>query len=341
MRLGLALRYVLNVVVLAFRQEGWRAAALTAVSLGAGEARKVPRLLAWMWRGYPTSPSGRPVLALEHKPVTTLPRLLAIFEHLDVDLRSISIDPRELEKHIERFSYPRFYAGGPVAKGGFREWKILEYFISLMLVPVLPSDVVIDIASERSVFPDMVRRLIGARVFRQDLAYRRGIHADRIGGSADEMPLPASFADKLMLHNSFEHFENDIDTKFVREAWRVLRPGGAVCIVPLYLSDTYQILTDPLLERDDITWDDDAEVTRVAGLRHRFGRLYSGEMLEKRVLAPARERGFVPTVYYVENIRSVEPSGGAHFALVLFKPDTRTTAPPLTAVEAGAMDSSE
>ena len=38
--------------------------------------------------------------------------------------------------------------------GGSRESKILEYFLSLQLLPISPSDIVIDVASERSVFPD-------------------------------------------------------------------------------------------------------------------------------------------------------------------------------------------
>src|SRR5205823_8461573 len=133
--------------------------------------------------------------------------------------------------------YPRFYAGGSSAGGGHREKKILEYFVSLTIVPIEQDDVVIDVASERSVFPELVRHLTGAVVFRQDLIYRVGIHEDRIGGSAASMPLPDGFATKLTLHNSFEHFEGNADTAFVREAWRVLRPGGAVCIVPLFLSE--------------------------------------------------------------------------------------------------------
>jgi hypothetical protein len=40
------------------------------------------------------------------------------------------------------------------------------------------------------------------------------------------MPIPAQFADTLVLHNTFEHFEGSADTDFIAEAWRVLQPAA-------------------------------------------------------------------------------------------------------------------
>ena len=49
------------------------------------------------------------------------------------------------------------------------------------------------------------------------------------------MPLPEGVRDQDSSHCSFEHFEGDSDIGFIRETARVPRPGGAACIVPLYL----------------------------------------------------------------------------------------------------------
>jgi hypothetical protein len=185
-----------------------------------------------------------------------------------------SLDPLGFAEHTRDYRL-RFYAGGTVAKGGAREWKILEYFASLQLLDIRSTDVVIDVASERSLFPDVVERLYDARVFRQDLKYPRGVHDVRIGGNAASMPVPPTFADKLTLHISFEHFEGSADSRFIREAWRVLRPGGTACIVPLYLSERHEILADPLVDTVDVDWDPGAEVVRAVGYRNRFGRFYS------------------------------------------------------------------
>jgi SAM-dependent methyltransferase len=231
-----------------------------------------------------------------------------------------SLDPVGFAEHIRSYRYPRFYAGGAVAKGGAREWKILEYFASLQLLNIRSTDVVIDVASERSLFPDVVETLYGARVVRQDQMYPPGVHDDRIGGDASSMPVSPTCADKLVLHNSFEHFEGSRDTKFIQEAWRVLRPGGTVCIVPLYLSERHEILTDPLVDTVDVDWDPGAEVVDVDGYRNRFGRFYSPAALVARVLRPAEECGFEVQVYEFENIRDLDLTSGLHFGLILTKP---------------------
>lgn len=198
--------------------------------------------------------------------------------------------------------------------------RFFEYFVSLELVDIRPSDVVIDVASERSLFPEVVRTQTGARVFRQDLTYAPGVAGDRIGGNAARMPIAAEFANKLILHNSFEHFEGEADRDFIREAWRVLRPGGEACIVPLYLSQRYEILTDPLVDTRDLAWDPGARIARVRGFRNRFGRFYSPAALAERVLRPAEECGFAVSLYDFENLRKLDPSSGLHFGLVLTKP---------------------
>ncbi|MBI5153840.1 methyltransferase domain-containing protein [Candidatus Poribacteria bacterium] len=58
-----------------------------------------------------------------------------------------------------------------------------------------------------------------------------------IGCDACELPLPDSSLDAMALHCSFEHFEGDSDTRFVREAMRVLRPGGGLLIIPFYCGE--------------------------------------------------------------------------------------------------------
>ena len=65
----------------------------------------------------------------------------------------------------------------------------------------------------------------------------------------------------MALHCSFEHFEGRSDIGFIREAERVLRPGGAVCVVPLYLSEEYAIQTDPdVAAPAGVVFEDDATV---------------------------------------------------------------------------------
>src|SRR5262249_19042301 len=136
--------------------------------------------------------------------------------------------------------------------------KSLEHYIATQLLQLNAQDVYIDIASEHSPVPDIYRRLFAATAYRQDLAYPPGLHADKIGGDAAHMPLPEAFATKMALHCSFEHFEGDSDIGFIRETARVLRPGGAACIVPLYLFEEYAIQIDPVIALPaGVVFDDD------------------------------------------------------------------------------------
>ena len=66
------------------------------------------------------------------------------------------------------------------------------------------------------------------KLYRQDLVFPAGVHGDRIGGSAAELPLDASSVDAMTLHCSYEHFEGDADTGFIRIApWIEPDPGIA------------------------------------------------------------------------------------------------------------------
>ena len=325
------LRYAINLAARTREQEGWKAASVATGRLLVDETKKRGRRAALRQRSdcpvtqqHKELDVGVPLDGVVDDHVLMSPeivtRLVDDLERLPGGLTPVRLDPDEFAGHIRSFRYPRFYAGGSVATGGHREKKMLEYFACLKLMPINSSDVVIDIASERSVFPDVIRRLAGATVYRQDLIYASGLNGERIGGNAADMPVREGFATKLTLHNSFEHFEGDADAAFVREAWRVLRPGGAMCILPVFLTDQHSILTDPLVDRTDVQWDSDARVISLVGHRNRFSRFYSPSTLEARVLRPARDCGFRTTMFHLENLHTVEPGSQMHFALVFEKP---------------------
>src|SRR5262249_17343170 len=146
-----------------------------------------------------------------------------------------------------------------------------------------------DVASQHSPAPDIYERLHGATMYTQDLVYPPGVHGRRIGGSAAALPLPEGFADAIVLHNAFEHFEGDADILFVREAARVLKPGGRPCNLALLLYTEYAIQTDPAaLTGAWPPFDPGARLWCARGWRDRHGRFYDPERLETRLLANAR-----------------------------------------------------
>jgi hypothetical protein len=305
-------RFLANRVSMAARQDGYRSAARVAVGTISTELRKLPRLA-------PVLLSRRSARSAQH-PTCYSEEILGALGRLSVELKPCAVDLDGFQSHVSSFDYPRTYAAGPLAEGGFRENKLIEYFIALQILKVEPRQVILDVASEYSIFPTMVRQVYGATVFRQDLIYPPGVHGDRIGGSAAAMPVGDRFADALVLHNSFEHFEGSADSDFLAESWRVLRPGGTVVIVPLFVSDQYCIVTDPLTDRHGIQWDRGARVIELPGWHNRFGRFYSATALEQRVLGPAASRGYDVEILHLVNVKDVHPQATTHFCLVLRKP---------------------
>lgn len=205
--------------------------------------------------------------------------------------------------------------------------KIPQYYFTWKhLEPLLTREdsVYVDIAStQSSPYFEVLRLLAKTRkLYRQDLVFPAGVHGDRIGGSAAELPLDASSVDAMTLHCSFEHFEGDADTGFIREVGRVLRPGGRVCLVPLYLGEYAFIHSDP-------AWAYGLKPDRGTPLHlfprwgERHGRFYSVDTFRERVFAPALAAGLTAKVVHFPNILDLSPTCYTHFGLILDKPNTQ------------------
>jgi len=181
-----------------------------------------------------------------------------------------------------------------------REKKFMEHFVAFTLLDLKAGDRYIDIASESSPFPEMLRKRSGIDAYSQDLSYPAGIRGKEIGSSADTMPVADAWADKASLQCAFEHFEGSIDTNFIKELARVLKPGGKCVIVPLYTEATPLNIYDPILYKhyDAQTADDTATVIAEISLGGYFERVYSPETLD-RIFLP--DLGLNYTLYKVQH----------------------------------------
>lgn len=204
------------------------------------------------------------------------------------------------EWRIDAAAFRGFPCAHPWSSAGTYYEKKLQYYLSAALLRLQPGDRYVDIASQGSAFPGYVRRLVGCEVYRQDLHYEDGLdHC--LAGNAAQMDVPDAFFSAMALHCSFEHFEGDADTAFIREAARVLRPGGRLCILPLYMAlepaENYQ--------RGFL----DAGQEKLLGEGCEFHRNYSPRSLRERVLAAAAGKWRVE-IYRTVNlgeIRSLLP----------------------------------
>jgi len=221
--------------------------------------------------------------------------------------------PRNYPKYVREFPPPLLFAK-----------KTLQHFLSFeaLAEQLAQRDCVyMDVASSNSIVPDVLSRVYGLdRIYRQDLRYPEGVHGRLIGSDAAAIPLEDSSIDAMALHCALEHFEDQSDIGLVREAARLLRPGGAACVIPLYLADRYYVMTSRFAwERNGIpAIDPDATVVLREENRLKFSRHLDAAHLQSRLLAPAIELGLEYEVLYYHNHR--ERRGCPPFALLLRRP---------------------
>ncbi len=246
------------------------------------------------------------------------PRPKEIVEQLSitvpsVNVESFSIDKQSFKQWREEARYPL------LAYHLASEEKYLEHFVSFELLRPIVSGVLIDVASCRSYFPNIMRRR-GFRVIQQDLEYEHGLHADRLGGDAAVMALSPGFADALTLHCSYEHFEGDTDIRFLKEAARVLRIGGRAVIVPLYIHHRYLTLADPSeLAESTVHIDPGAALVAMRGYGNRHGRFYDPAAFSQRVYATAVEAGLRVRLFQIKNASEISRHCYMQFAMTLDK----------------------
>jgi SAM-dependent methyltransferase len=210
--------------------------------------------------------------------------------------------PRTLwPENIPVFDWPFDETGFECFKNRYRDErgliddaKLTEYFISEQFLQFRDADIGIDVAAQDCPFAEYLRKTYGSRTFRQDLYYMKpGVRGWDIGGSASALPFLDNTVAAIMLHNSLEHFEGEQDSLFIKEAERILRPRGCVCIVPFFISEKYN-------EDHEAGWLDEHGIKHLWGVGARFSRSYDVEQFQQRILNVAPK--LYPAVYYTSRI---------------------------------------
>lgn len=227
------------------------------------------------------------------------------------------VDQYDYQMYLEQAQYnkyKKYYNGGTKPK--FIE-KSLEHYLAAKLLDISTNDIYIDVANEASPAPEIYSDLYGCTAYKQDLIFQKGIHGNVIGGDAADMPVSDGFATKMALHCSFEHFEGNSDVLFIKEANRVLRSGGKLCILPLYLFNQYAIQVNPahyvFSHRD---FDSDAVLYCGKGFG-RHGRFYDVDHLKSRIKNNLQDLDM--TIYVIANEKQMDPTCYVKFAATFQK----------------------
>jgi SAM-dependent methyltransferase len=239
----------------------------------------------------------------------------------ELDLINLTIDVNDYRQWKSKAEYQKFwlyYLKFAVMGRNLPE-KSLEHYLAAKLLDFSEKDVYIDVGSSGSPTAEIYQKMYGCETYMQDLVFPQGMNGKLIGGDAGNMPVEDGFASKIALHCSFEHFEGDSDTAFIKEAGRVLRSGGNLCILPLYFFTRYAIQTDPtVLPRGTKQFENDALLfCSRSNWRNRQRRFYDVSHFISRIINNMDCLRL--TLFMVQNEKQIDPSCYVKFIALFVK----------------------
>jgi len=228
--------------------------------------------------------------------------LRARLVELGVKVEDSIVDIVDFERWLEEYSE---LTANYMGLGDVMVQKCLEHYLSFRYLNLSAEDVFLDVAAAGSPFVDILSKRLAINAYRLDLSYPEGVHGRNIGADAGDTKLPTSFASAMALHCAFECFMGDNDIRFVKEASRVLKPGGRCVILPLYLDETYFVATSPYCNQDEVVIDSGAlKLWRDDGYHVPFSRHYSPQSFMERIYS-ALPDDLESTLYFVRNLPEV------------------------------------
>lgn len=220
---------------------------------------------------------------------------------LDIPVKEVDIDIADFESWCRRTARLRrhYQRDGTEALH-----RCLQHYLVSRTLKIGPGDVYIDVGAQYSPFAAILTRR-GVRAYRLDLAYDEGIHGIDIGADGADTKLPDGFASVISIQDAFQHFVGDSDTRFVKEAARVLNGSGRFGIIPLYLDESSFVTVSPFCDVRRLPLDPDARmVWREDGVEVDFARHYSPESFKRRIYASVPET-MTGQVLYFRNLGEV------------------------------------
>ncbi|MEI6807709.1 MAG: class I SAM-dependent methyltransferase [bacterium] len=185
--------------------------------------------------------------------------------------------------------------------------KIIEFYVTQHLLRISPADHLLDAAGgmySPSPYIPAARRII------QDMRLTpefRKLHpgVEFVESDASAIPLNNESIDCISCHHSFEHFQHESDTGFVREVQRLLRSGGRACILPIFLADQYFEITDTpgvALQFDPAskTIVDVTAALPGGDVSGNYARVYDPAAFRRRVLDVVDRNEFTTTLFEIQ-----------------------------------------
>ncbi|NCC34007.1 MAG: methyltransferase domain-containing protein, partial [Chloroflexia bacterium] len=215
------------------------------------------------------------------------------------------------------------YHGGRAS--GVWDEKLLEHWIAgelLQLDQWAPNDIYVDMAACSSPRAQALRERLGLEAFAIDLAPVGQAYAD-LPYYRSENATRTSFADGEVrgasLQCAFEMFQGQDDQRLIDELARILRPGGKVVILPLYMHTHYCAYSTPEYYGQGHSDPEAKEYILMDFYGAPSSRKYDGQRLKERVLDPILKAGLRYRLLALRNKAELGEGIYCHFILEIEK----------------------
>ena len=249
---------------------------------------------------------------------------------IEEDLKSLGIEIEEYSPSAELFLqfkkegyFPTDYHGG--INGSVWDEKLLEHWIAAELLGLKDykeSNVYVDIAAACSPWVKSLRDQLSISAFAIDLG-TIGEKFNNLPYYRSENATQTTFQDASIsgasLQCAFEMFAGNDDIKFIKELSRILRPGGKVIILPLYMHTHYCTYSSPEFFGKGYSNQEAREYINHNAWNVPTSRKYDAIKFKERVINTIEELGMEYRLLVLKNKNKLGSNIYCHFILEIFK----------------------
>jgi Methyltransferase domain len=232
-------------------------------------------------------------------------------------------DPALFQQFKTKAWFPSNYHGGEA--GGVWDEKLLEHWVAGDLLGLWhwgQDDIYVDIAACNSPWAQCLRERLGLSTFAIDL--------EPVGSSYRDLPYYRSenatqttFKDSSItgasLQCAYEMFQGQDDQRLIVELARILRPGGKVVILPLYMHTHYCAYSTPEYYGKGYQDPGAKEYIRIDCYGVPSSRKYDALRLKERVLDQILKAGLHYRLLALRNKEALSQEIYCHFILEIEK----------------------
>jgi hypothetical protein len=202
-------------------------------------------------------------------------------------LAASELSSRKLQDWAAEY-YPDYLA----TFGDLRHKKLIEFYTTFRILSPCSQHVFMDAAGGANGYLAHLRcrkKILQDKRISTSTREALGPDVQYLEGDAGAIPLPDRSVDCIACHHSFEHFQGDSDTAFIKEVQRLLAVGGRCCIVPLFIVNRYCEITDRIsfrlkFDRGSLRIIDPTAVIPGGSGSGNYARAYDVSAFQRRVM---------------------------------------------------------